>query len=190
MGTRRVFIALELPKLLKQRVGEVPQTLRAQNARVRWVDPKRMHLTLLFAGEASDEQVDRLGQVVRKTAGEYEPLRLAIGGLGAFPNRRNPRVIWIGVTTSDALRSLHREIADVGEDAGLPRDPRQFAPHLTVGRVKFVDRHSPLITRLKSVTVETFNYTLDTLTLFESELKPEGPVYTPLVQERLRGAVG
>lgn len=183
---RRVFIALDLPAQLRERIAEIPGALQASGARVRWVEADKMHLTLLFAGEASDVQVQALAEAVEKEEGQ-KALRLGVGGLGAFPNRRNPRVIWVGVRVSEELESLHGRLQEAGRRCGIELEERSFRPHLTLGRVKFVERHSPLIARLKSVNVETFNYIFDTLTLFESRLTPEGPIYEVLERVELQG---
>jgi len=187
MNSRRVFVALELPSELRQKLIELPRLIGTPDAKVRWVDPTQMHLTLLFAGEATDEQVDALTRAVTEAEKSFSPIRLGIGGLGAFPSRRNPRVIWVGINESEPLARLHMDIWNAGAGTGLEREDRDFAPHLTLGRVKFVPPRSPLLRRLQSVHVETFYYLFDTLTLFESKLTPEGPEYTPLQRVRFTG---
>lgn len=157
------------------------------DAKIRWVNPKQMHLTLFFAGEANDEQVQALADAVKGAEGAYPPLRIKVGELGAFPKRRNPRVIWIGIGENAELQRLQSTIAEAGKDAGLPMEDRDFSPHLTLGRVKFIDRNSPLLKRLQSVKVESFFYIFDTLTLFESTLTPEGPQYRAIESVKLTG---
>ncbi|MFH0883250.1 MAG: RNA 2',3'-cyclic phosphodiesterase [bacterium] len=184
-ASRRVFVALELPGELRQRLVDLPKLVGTPDAKIRWVNLKQMHLTLFFAGEADDQQVEALREAV-KTAGElYGALRIKVGELGAFPKRSNPRVIWVGIGENEELKRIQSSIAEAGQRAGLPAEERSFSPHLTLGRVKFVERHSPLLKRLQSVKVESFFYVFDTLTLFESKLTPDGPEHRALESVRL-----
>ena len=179
----RAFVALELPKNLRERMGEVSRALNAGGAKVRWVHPDQMHLTLRFLGDISMDQAETMKRAVRDAVAlQPEPLKLGIGGLGAFPNRRNPRVIWVGINPHAGLATVQRIIDEAAVGTGVEPENRAWAPHLTLGRIKFVENHSPLLKRLKSVRVETFYYTCDTVTLYESTLTPEGPLYRPLEQ--------
>jgi 2'-5' RNA ligase len=186
--SKRVFVALELPDELRQRMGELPELIGTPDAKVRWVDANNIHLTLLFAGEAGEAQVEALRDAVRTAGASFNAMRIKVGELGAFPQRRNPRVIWVGVGENETLRRLQEAVAEKGRLAGLPVERREFSPHLTLGRVKFVGRHSPLLGRLQSVKVESFVYVFDKLTLFESTLTPEGPEYHVLESVRLESA--
>lgn len=177
----RAFVALELPKQLRDRLGEATRALSTGGAKVRWVHQDQMHLTLRFLGDIDEAQAERMKQAVRDAAAlQPEAIRLGVGGLGAFPNRRNPRVIWVGISENDALKRVQASLDRAAVEIGVAPEDREWTPHLTLGRVKFVERRSPLLKRLKSVRVETFFYLTDTITLYESTLTPEGPVYRPL----------
>ncbi len=183
----RAFVALELPEKLKQRFTEVCELLRTPDAKVRWVAPENIHLTLKFLGDINDHQAGAIGDAVHAVSTEFAPFSLEIGGIGAFPNRRNPRVIWMGVSPNPDLKRLFVKIEKAATSSGVSAEGRSFSPHLTIGRVKFLERRSRLIGLLREVGVEPFFYLLDRLTLFESRLTPEGPVYRPVVSEYLSG---
>lgn len=179
----RAFVALELPKNLRERMGEISRALDAGGATVRWVHPDQMHLTLRFLGDITRAQGKSIAEAMHDAAAlQPTPIKLGVGGLGAFPNKRNPRVIWVGLTPHEGLNRVQQAIDRAAVELGIEEEKREWAPHLTLGRVKFVEKHSPLLKRLKSVRVETFYYTCDTVTLYQSTLTPDGPVYRPLEQ--------
>ncbi|MCB2211226.1 RNA 2',3'-cyclic phosphodiesterase [bacterium] len=184
----RTFIALTLPELLKDRMLEVSGALSKTDAKIKWVERSQMHLTVKFCGDVEQAQADLLAAAVRDEATHWQhPLRLAVGGLGAFPNKRNPRVLWIGVRENIGLSSMAERIERAAVAAGIEPEQRTFSAHLTLGRVKFIDRHDPLPKRLKAMDVETYHYDITELALIRSQLTPQGPVYTPLEQVKLGG---
>jgi RNA 2',3'-cyclic 3'-phosphodiesterase len=184
----RAFIALTLPDLLKNRMLEVRHALDRTDAKLKWVDREQMHLTVKFCGDIDDSQADELATAVREEAVHWQqPLRLAVGGLGAFPNKRNPRVLWVGVGENIGLNALAERIEMSAIAAGIEPEQRPFSAHLTLGRIKFIDRHDPLLKRLKAMDVETYHYDIRELSLIKSELNPQGPLYTPLERVTLGG---
>ena len=141
----RLFVALCLHADLHAVLGQVIEDLRLLDRRdqVRWVDPVGIHLTLKFLGEAGDERVPDLeaglGAAVR---GRQAP-RLALGLLGAFPDLRRPRVLWIGLAEEEwspgsggCLAPLQEAVEAATEALGWEREKRAFQPHLTLGRVR------------------------------------------------------
>ncbi|MBS1262062.1 MAG: RNA 2',3'-cyclic phosphodiesterase [Calditrichaeota bacterium] len=185
----RAFIALELPDLLKRRLAEVRRGLECTDAKVKWVRPEAMHLTVRFLGDIDERQAEALARAVRDEAAHWSgPIRLAVGGLGAFPNRRNPRVIWVGTGAHPGLHALAERMERAAVAAGLAPAKRRFSAHLTLGRVKYIERGDPLLDRLRSVQVETFHYEVGALALIESELAPDGPRYTPVERVEFAGS--
>ncbi len=177
----RAFIALTLPDLLKTRLLDVRHALERTDAKIKWVDHEQMHLTVKFCGDVDDGQAEELAAAVREEATHWQqPLRLAVGGLGAFPNKRNPRVLWVGVQENIGLSAMAERIEASAVAIGIEPDERAFSAHLTLGRIKFIERHDPLLKRLKAMDVETYHYDIRELTLIKSELTPQGPLYTPL----------
>lgn len=181
----RAFVALELPRSVIRRISEIRGALATPDAKVRWVEPEKMHLTLKFLGDVDAQQLEAMAESVRQASERFDALKLGVGGLGAFPNRRNPRIIWVGISGHNGLLELYRHFEEAAVAVGVEPDERPFSPHLTLGRVKFVERHSPLLQRLKSIRVETLFASVTRVTLFQSTLTPEGPVYTPVERVQL-----
>jgi 2'-5' RNA ligase len=138
METVRSFVAIELPEELKQELVEIVDRLSAGGQPgVRWVDPRGIHLTLKFLGDVA---VDGLGDVagaLREAAREILRFRLAVGGLGVFPNPRRVRVAWVGVSGElDVLERLQQRVESALAPLGFAGESRGFTPHLTLARVR------------------------------------------------------
>ena len=143
MERARSCVAIELPEELKQELVELIDRLRSGGQPgVKWVDPRGLHLTLKFLG---DVPVDKLGDItdaLREATRGIMCFRLAVGGLGVFPNPRRVRVAWVGVSGQvDVLERLRQRVESALVPLGFAAESRGFTPHLTLARVR--DRVSP-----------------------------------------------
>lgn len=141
--TIRAFIAIELAAETKRLLGEAQEELRGSLGRaagaVAWTRPEAMHLTLQFLGETPVSVLGGIGEGIRRACEQATPFSLRVGGLGAFPNARRPRVVWVGVEGDEgAMRALHALQGAVTSEMGpLGFKPdKSFNPHLTLGRVR------------------------------------------------------
>ena len=193
--TRRLFIALELPSHLRRHLAQVIDELRRCDDRaVKWVAPDNMHLTLKFLGETPVERIEAIkaavGKVMTHDSAVRGAFRLQSTALGAFPNLKRPRVFWAScVSDAGDLRRLERFAGAVDDslgELGFDKEERAFKAHLTLGRVR---RPRPgakapdlgaLIEKLKNYNYDPMDFEINKLSLFESQLKREGPIYTAL----------
>lgn len=190
---QRLFAALELPAALTETLAALSARLREQMPprRVRWVEPRNIHLTLKFYGEVKAEAVTSLQESLTRATAGHAPLTLALGGLGLFPNAVRPRVVWVGLTGDvEGLRALQTAIEQGAVPLGFPPEARAFAPHLTLGRVtdglRPTDR--PRVAHiLQTTNIEPLSFTAPHLSLMRSELRPAGPLYTRLFSAPLNG---
>ncbi|MDP8208342.1 MAG: RNA 2',3'-cyclic phosphodiesterase [Candidatus Electryonea clarkiae] len=182
----RAFIAIELPEDLRIRLAAVKDRLETGGDKIRWVKPENMHLTLKFLGEISEKQAENIGSALNKLAEEYPLTTLEIGGVGVFPRRKNPKVIWAGIKENQVIKKLHESIENIVFEEGIEKDKRPFKPHLTIGRVKQMEKTSRLPDLLDEVELETVNVPVKHITLFRSKLTPEGPIYTRLTKAELQ----
>jgi len=193
MGERvRTFIAIELPEEVHRGLARVQGELKRSHPPVRWVSPEKIHVTLKFLGEIPAEQVETVCQATARVAASTAPFELEAAGAGVFPNLRRPRVVWVGVqgdlSALHALQaSLERELAQ----AGFPREERPFSPHLTLGRVQ--ERAAPAEARSLGQAVAALEvpslgrWRVEQVVVMRSDLRPEGPMYTPMRVLRLGG---
>jgi 2'-5' RNA ligase len=174
VNPKRLFVSIELAESVSRTLGELDPHLRG----VRWLEPRQMHLTLAFLGNVSTEIQETLSE--KLSAISWKSFFLPIVGLGTFPGKGWPKIVWIGVGTGHPhLFQLHKRVQEALLAAGLEPDLRSFHPHITLARCRDV---SPQTIRpfLKShaafdaglIHVESFQLT-------SSELTAAGSVYTP-----------
>ena len=186
MSVLRAFIAIELP-------GQVCDVIQKQTARlrqmlgnelIRWVPTQNMHLTLKFLGDTTSSYLDFLKQLISREADSYPQFDLQLGGLGAFPTLRRPRLLWIGIHAPADLVSLQKGIEAGATRLGYEQEERAFSPHLTIGRVR--QTVSPTELQKIRAALETIQLgnigiaKVDFIHLFKSDLQPGGSIYTKL----------
>jgi RNA 2',3'-cyclic 3'-phosphodiesterase len=186
----RLFIALNLPTEVRSRVAaEVIAPLQALLPGVRWVREETLHLTLLFLGERDEAGMREARAVVLEVAADCQPFRVSLCGLGAFPTRARPRVVWLGVAEPAPVRALSGVLERERERLGAPAEGRPYTPHLTLGRVPPHAQgavQAALAPALAAVRFEAA-VTFTSLDLVRSELTPQGPRYTVLLSAPLGG---
>ena len=168
----RLFVALDLPDDIKQSLEILTRGL----GDVRWLAPEQQHLTLRFIGELDNGRVNDVAEALSLVPGI--PFEVSLKGLGHFPPRGEPRVLWVGVESSGELKRLKRRIDRALLQASLPPEARKFAPHVTIARL----RRSPSPHRLGSYLMRHSLYQSDpfpisSFRLYSSWLKPEGAEY-------------
>ena len=186
----RAFIAIQLSDDLKRHIGEVQAELKRRAFGLDglgWVRGEGIHLTLRFLGDIAEEQVEVLGTMLREIAAEMKPFALEARGIGAFPNPRAPRVIWLGLhgtpESMASLRRMHARIEDGVVNLGFPRESRAFAAHLTLARVRDRQSGAALAKVLEANQDRAVgSFTAVSVGLIKSELRPAGAVYTTLVE--------
>ena len=126
----RLFVALDLPEDIKPSLEPLGRGL----GDVRWLDADQQHLTLRFLGQLDHGWTRDVADALALVPGV--PFELRLKGIGHFPPRGEPRVLWVGVEKSAELKRLKRRIDRALEEAGIPRDGRKFAPHVTIARMR------------------------------------------------------
>lgn len=176
----RLFVALELPWALRQRLAILAG---AGIPGARWVPPENYHLTLRFIGEMPGYRADEIDHALAGLKAPGFPLVLA--GIGTFTKGGRSISLWVGVERSPALEHLQTKIETALQRCGVEPERRKFQPHVTLARldnaaegkvVSFVQAHN--LFRSAPVPVEYF-------TLFSSRLGKEQPVYVPEVEYAL-----
>jgi 2'-5' RNA ligase len=132
----RLFLAINFHPEVRRAVIEATSDLRAAAPTVNWIDESRLHLTLKFIGEREDAVVAPLGEVLDRVAGRHRAFSVRIREVGAFPNFRRARVVWMGVDGASRLELLHHDVEQACETLGFEVEGRAFRPHLTLARVR------------------------------------------------------
>jgi len=193
--TVRTFIAIALPEEVQEYLGRWQERLKAAGANVKWTRPEQIHLTLAFLGNVPAEELDALAEAVRGAVAGFGPLRLRATGTGQFPPGGRPRVLWVGVRAEAGdLMGLQQALARAAAPFAEKQDRRAYHPHLTLGRVRTGrrgrrgrgDRSGPgNLAALGRAVAEGAGedgpaFDVDEVIVFQSDLGPQGPTYTPL----------
>lgn len=177
----RVFVAIDLPEEIKLAIG----SLRFPLPGAKWVAEAQIHLTLRFVGDVDDKF---LKSIVASLSGIVAaPFSLAIQGVGCFPPKRNPKVLWVGVGRSSALFGLQGDVEKALVGNGLEPEGRPFSPHLTIARLKETptDRIAPFLQQYLRFTTHSFPVTQ--FILYSSTLTPQGAIHRQEALFPLRG---
>ena len=141
---QRLFVALELPAAWTQAIGELQERMRAaltaslgnEAPRLRWTRPEATHLTLKFLGGTPRSKSGPIDGALREAVTGASGLTLSLGKIGAFEDRRGPRVVFVTVEGDvEELQALASRVDTSLSREGFPRERRPFQPHLTLGRL-------------------------------------------------------
>ena len=195
----RTFLAVEVSAALGARLAHLQQDLRKQlgchvppDVRIAWVQPGSMHLTVKYLGDTDEALISRLRPALERAVTSQLPIDIPLERLCVFPRPQQPRVLWIGPSeqwregdNADRLTALHQAVEAACESFGCAPENRPLSPHLTLARIKTGERQVGLAlmksgVRDRPVAVGALSVTA--LVLMKSELRPSGPLYSPLWQ--------
>ena len=176
----RLFVAITLPEKVKKQLGNLEKPIEG----VRWQDSTQMHLTLRFIGSVDNEISEEVQKRLAKIS--HQSFKMDINGLGQFPERGKPRVLWAGVKEQAELMKLQEKVEEACVNSGLETEDRDYKPHITIAKVKnnkangavklFIDEYKNF--SLGSIPVNEF-------TLFNSKLSKEGAIHIPIEKYKL-----
>ena len=184
----RAFIAVTLAESVIEEIAKVRTRLQEEKADVRWTRIESLHLTLKFLGDIYRHQVEPILAVLQETVSVHPPLRLIAQGIGAFPNVRRPRVLWVGLKGA-GLIELSEAIETALMPLNFPPEDREFTPHLTLGRVRSLRGWDNMLAIVKEHESTLFGESeVDRVTLYQSDLRPDGARYVSLGSVSFRQA--
>jgi RNA 2',3'-cyclic 3'-phosphodiesterase len=192
MNTLRLFIAIELNNNIWGQLEYVIKYLQTQDLpSVRWVPIRNTHLTLKFLGEVPEERLPALNMLITRVATQFNPFYMISSGLGAFPNARQPRVLWAGIRAPDELNKLQQAVENETRRQNYPVETRPFNGHLTLGRVAETIQ-TPEANRITQAfsgidASDLGTVLVQSIHLFKSDLQPNGPIYTSIFKAPLLG---
>jgi len=173
MSRKRLFVAIDLPQSTRQLLADLDPQIRG----VRWLESEQMHLTLGFFGDVA-EDVDS-GLRERLGAIHFRAFFLPLMGIGTFPPKGPPKIIWIGVARGHPhLFQLHKRVQEAALAAGLEPELRPFHPHITLARCHRVSPQSVRKFLKSNVDLDLGLIHVDSFYLYSSKLTPGGPIHT------------
>lgn len=169
----RLFIAIDLDN--EEYFKDIQKQIDSENAKINLT--KAYHLTLKFLGEVSAAKVQKIKEALNKI--NLESFKIKTTKIGVFPNANFVRVIWIGMEPENEIIELKNKVDDCLSD--LFRKEKDFKPHLTLARVKFVKDKGKFIENLRKIKIEEKEFEIKNIKLIRSTLTPDGPVYEDLL---------
>jgi RNA 2',3'-cyclic 3'-phosphodiesterase len=183
----RLFVAINFTSKDRQRMGRAARRMRDAELPVRWVEPDQIHMTLKFLGEVRPERVEAVKLAVARVAAKTQSFTLRLGGSGAFPTTRRPKVIWLGVDASPELRCLKHDLEWELAPLGFAREVRAFHPHVTLGRARLDARAGDFRGFEDVVGATDFKaeITVRSVDLMKSTLSAKGARYEKVLSAKL-----
>jgi RNA 2',3'-cyclic 3'-phosphodiesterase len=178
--TIRAFVAVHISPEAKGDIADFAERIFGDTPGVKAVETENLHLTLKFLGEIGMDETAAICDTLKSACAGVGPFTMSLKGVGAFPNARRPRVVWVGIEEpSGKLRELNRRIEASLTALGYRKEEHESSPHLTIGRVKFQDGGSRLAEMLEKEKDADFGEEdVDAIYLMMSELSRSGPKYT------------
>ena len=184
----RLFLAINPPNELRGELARATESVRAVAPGLAWVAEPLVHFTLKFLGEQPPEAIEHLEPVLVRLTARHREILMHVQGIGAFPNFRRARVVWLGVDAEARLELLHHDLEVACEGLGFEVEGRPFRPHMTLARVKHPldeDAARSLARAAKQIDFRA-EFVVRSVDLMRSELSPAGSRYTTLVSAPLR----
>ncbi len=177
----RAFVGVRIDPKMTQKISEVQSQLTRSLTGIRWVVQENLHFTLKFLGAVEEEKIISIIKAVGRVVRPARPFSLTAGGIGVFPDIRKPRVLWVGLE-AQGLQTLSQEVEAALEPLGFAPEKRGFKPHLTIGRWRnFTAKAQRLREEIDHWKDQDFGQsTVEEVVIFQSILKPNGAVYSPL----------
>ena len=171
--SKRLFVAIDLPESTRQLLANLDPHIRG----VRWTDPSQMHLTLGFFGDVT-EDVD-LKMREKLSAIQFGAFFLPVGGVGSFPAKGVPKIIWIGVGKAHPhLFQIHKRVQEAALAAGIEPELRLWHPHVTIARCRDVFAQSLRKFLQSNVEFDAGMIRVHAFYLYSSKLTTAGPIHT------------
>jgi 2'-5' RNA ligase len=183
----RLFVSVLLDRSLQDGLTSAINQVSPLDVPVKWLEPGNLHLTLCFLGDVPKGRLALVIEKLRQARQGVKPFEMQLGGLGAFPNLKKPKVLFAPVTQGwEPLRDLATGISKSLQGFGQKQEDREFNAHVTLGRVKGFKGAKTIMPKLEGKVPSLIGkMQVKSFALMQSELKPTGPVYTVLQEFNL-----
>lgn len=181
----RTFLAVAVPPT--EAVQVVLDELRTHGREVKAVAACNLHVTLKFLGDTRASQIDEIVRIMRAVAAQESPFSFRVCGLGAFPSRSRPSVLWAGIADGEPLARLATALETALAPLGFAPEERSFTPHLTLARIKARPPRSLDAIFARHKVTEFVTVAVDRIALYRSDPGVDGPVYTAISDGMLEG---
>ena len=174
----RAFLSIDIDdKHLISRITEIQSKLDTRASKLKFVEPENLHFTWRFFGDTHEKRVDEIREALQDI--KFRPFSITAGGVGAFPSKKRPNVIWVGVLENDAdMQELKTLTDSLLEEIGYEREGKRFTPHATIARVRQVYDKEKAVKNLELLSGEVVGeMVVSSIRMTRSTLAPTGPIY-------------
>jgi len=179
---KRLFIGTPVSSIKTvQKVESWKNNSRMRFNKMNWVKPENWHITLSFLGDTPSEKIDILKELIDQSFHELNSFQSKLEGVGVFPNRRDPNVLWLGLNSLQLILPAYEQLGKLLLKNDFSFDQKPLKPHLTIARMKYLADKAIIDTLVKDYGQTVFDQVkIDRIVLFESLLTPQGPIYKAL----------
>lgn len=173
----RAFLSINIEdQSLLSKIQNVQKTLDLTAAKMKIIKREEIHFTLRFFGDTPLQRLDQIQACLERV--EINPFKIEIAGIGSFPNKRRPRIIWVGVTeNASQVLKLKNEIDSSLIEIGYQPE-NKYTPHATIARVRYVKDSKRITENLENLADEVLGeMTVEKVKMMKSTLTPSGPIY-------------
>ncbi len=183
--TIRAFIGIGLPENIVSFFHEIQDGIKEHGFNLKLVKPENIHITLKFLGNIDKGTVKEIGCAMEEAVKGKTRIALTAKGIGCFPNAEKPRIVWVGLRKqTQKLKAIQHALDQKLETIGFPKEKRPFKSHLTIGRIKKKINAVALNAAVETFQkIESEDFYVDRIILFQSTLKRSGAVYEELVSK-------
>jgi len=175
----RAFIALEIPEDIIDVVLDEKDKLLGEENNIRWESREKLHVTLNFLGDTDEALIGNIEQAIKDIVKNTKAFQMELGKFGIFRRNGEPKILWVGMKESKELERIVNEIGDSFTKFGYSKEERTFNPHVTILRFRGHERIDKIL-ELLEVKLPEKKYIAKYITLYKSELKKGGSVYTAI----------
>ena len=175
----RAFIAISLPKEVKNYLFDLEKEFSKLPAKFKFVAKKNIHVTLKFIPELNESDALK----IRLKTIKFNSFKISLRETGLFPNNKKAHVIWVGLESDNRLKELQQRIDEKLID--LFPDNQEFKSHITLGRIKFIKNIEKFNEGLEKIKVNKLDFTVKEFGLFKSTLTKDGPIYELIEEYKL-----
>ncbi|NOR44989.1 MAG: RNA 2',3'-cyclic phosphodiesterase [Candidatus Delongbacteria bacterium] len=180
-GYKRLFIAAKanVEPALEKYISSLQDLF--EGSKIKWVQTENTHLTLKFLGKTATDKIEKIKIELFEIAKNNEPFDMRIQGSGVFKDFFRPTILWVGVRDHDPFDKLKNDIENTMEKLDFPIDYNRFKPHLTIARIKEINKRDEFEKFVRGYEHMLFQMIhIEEIILYESILNPEGPTYVEL----------
>ena len=187
----RVFIAIDIDDKIRKSIADLQKQIASKvsvkQGDLKWVEPNNIHLTLKFLGEITDEQLTEVKEITETITQAHQKFNLEIESIGSFGGR-SAKIVWVGAGNGkNELLALQKDLDTLLEQAGFPKEEREFSAHLTLCRVNHPMAGVKIGEAIKQFSnLKLGQIAADAVRIYQSQLTPQGPIYTMLGEFKLR----